>query len=643
MGSKERTIRTVRWMLSVLLVIAGLSGTWAWGQVASLAEPESSTGEPEKATLYASWLPVGAVHQPLFRSVDGGRTWQELTLPAGAAPVAWIAGDAGKLAVALEGGTVLNSVDSGDTWATAVEDLPVLSLAWGRHDDLYLGTEGQGIYHLASNGILTPVPGLPGDLEAAAVRHLDVTPDGRLFASTSSALLYTDDGGQTWTGTSPVGSEITALAVLDGERLYVGTATMGVYASADTGQTWKLASEGLGLAAGQMVRVTALRADPEASGVLYATVDHLVGSTHVHASASGAFVSLDGGVSWQALAGPTFPEAEPASGLVVVPGRPLHVQAVTGAGLQVYAPDLDAALAALESGVPAAQTAAARLLGVARVQDPGTAAALVRALSDPDPGVSLAASRALGRIGNPETIGALLVAMDHPSKQVCLGAARALGMMQATAAVEPLSTMFLSGEGLAVTVAAEALGHIATAEALATVLEPLSDLTMTSQRHAALAALETAGEPAVEPLVALLDSDSSHIRRNAAEALGWVAAPEATDALARALRNDRDATVREQAAWALGQIGDPSARMALARAEQRDSAAAVRARATSALARIPDDVQASASWPARWAPALSRLEPLRWLLLVLSLVGAACLATGPDRWSLVPALRRSSQ
>jgi hypothetical protein len=37
MKTKERAIRIVRWVLSVLLIVAGLSATWAWGQVAQLA------------------------------------------------------------------------------------------------------------------------------------------------------------------------------------------------------------------------------------------------------------------------------------------------------------------------------------------------------------------------------------------------------------------------------------------------------------------------------------------------------------------------------------------------------------------------------------------------------------------------------
>ena len=642
MKSKERTIRIVRWMLSVLLVVAGLSATWAWGQVAQLAESETGSPESGVGALFATWKPADADRELLFRSTDDGQTWQVLTLPVGTEPTAWIARAPADITVALDDGTVLRSADGGDTWAVqAVDHLTLLSLAWGLHDDLYLGTDGQGMYRLDANGILSAVSGLPSGLAAAPIRHLAMTAEGRLIAASRDTLFYSDDGGRTWASSSPVDSGITALAAIDSQNVYVGTETMGLYKASDGGHTWQLVSDGLGLAAGQLVRITALRADPNNRDVLYATVDHLVGATQVHASAAGAFVTTDGAASWQPLSGPAFPAARHAFSLVVLPDKPLQVQAVTGEGLQDYAPDVVAALATLAADDPAAQASAARLLGFARVQDPQVATALLTALTAADPGVSLAASRALGRIGNPESIGGLLVALDHPSEQVRLGAARALGMMRAEAAVEPLSNMFLGGEGLSVSVAAEALGRIGTPRALEALLQPLADLTMTGQRHAALSALETAGAPAAEPLVALLESPSGHVRRNAAEALGWVASPSATEALARVLRQDRDAAVRQRAAWALGQIRDLSATVALERAELRDPVASVRAEAASALTRLPDGASEAAGWPARWAPTLSRLEPLRWLLLGLSLVGATWLAAGRERLSPLPVPRRS--
>jgi len=429
--------------------------------------------------------------------------------------------------------------------------------------------------------------------------------------------------------------------VPDARQVYIGTETAGVYRSLDAGQSWQPAREGLGLAAGQMVKVTALRADPERPGVLYATVDHVLGSTQVHASAAGAFVSLDGGASWQPLAGPSFPEAQHASSLVLLPASPLHVHAVTAGGLQAYAPDVAAALAALESPEPAGRAAAAQLLGLARTEE--AAGPLLAALTDADPAVSLAAARALGQIADPATAGPLLVALKHPSLQVRTGAARALGMMGADAAVEPLRAMLLAGEGQEVAVAAEALGQIGSPAAVEALLVPLSDLSMTPRRHAALGALETVGQPAVDPLVERLDSDSSHIRRNAAEALGWVGELSAVEPLAYALKHDRDAEMRARSAWALGQIGDPAAHNALLRASEDDTALRVREQASQALAQLGEGAgqrARAAGWPRNWAPALNRLQPLRWLFLISSLAGAAWLALGQGRLSPLPLLRR---
>jgi HEAT repeat protein len=272
------------------------------------------------------------------------------------------------------------------------------------------------------------------------------------------------------------------------------------------------------------------------------------------------------------------------------------------------------------------------MLGIAQTKEAGTA--LLNALGDPEPGVSSAAARALGRIAAPETAGALLVALDHPSEQVRIGAAQALGMMGANAAVEPLRAMLLDGEGLEISVAAEALAQIGSQEAIDALLVPMGDLSLTARRHAAMAALETMAGAAAEPLTDLLDSPSAHVRRNAAETLGWSlgdaggsAPASATRALARTLHRDGDASVRAQAAWALGEIGATETRSSLAEAESSDPALSVRAEARAALARIPAERQLAASW----ASTLNQLQPLRWLLLALSLAGAGWLAMAGGR------------
>jgi hypothetical protein len=138
------------------------------------------------------------------------------------------------------------------------------------------------------------------------------------------------------------------------------------------------------------------------------------------------------------------------------------------------------------------------------------------------------------------------------------------------------------------------------------------------------------------PLVAMLDSQDAHARRNASQALGWIGSSSATEALVQALKKDGDATVRGQAAWALGEIGDPAARRTLERAQLRDPAVEVQTAAEWALSRVPVHPVASVGWATRWAPVVSRLQPMRWLVLALSLAGAIWLMMGGRQRLTVP-------
>lgn len=634
----KRLVRSIRWLLSVILVVAGLSVTWAWGQVARLAEPLPAV-EFQPSPLYAAWQPADAEQPGLFRSLDEGATWQPLALPEGAAPVAWAYDGGNRLAVALDDGALLRSEDRGDAWAGVAAGLPVLSLAWGDGGDLYLGTEEQDVYRLAADGSLTTMTATPEDLARSPVQHLAWVA-GRLYAATPTLLFHTDDDGQTWGQSAPVPGGISALAATGRSMVFAGSGTDGVYRSADAGQTWQPALEGLGLAAGQMVQITALRADPQEPGLLYAAVSYGVGSTHIHFSAMGTFVTLNSGTAWQPLDGPAFPEAEHAADLVVAAGRPLYVQAVTVDGLQGYTPNVAAALDALESDEGSSRASAARLVGLARAQEAGDA--LLAALADPEPAVGLAAAEALGRIADPGTAGSLLVALEHPEEQVRLNAARALGMMGAEAAVEPLRAMLLAGSRLEIRMAGEALGRIGSPAAVDALLAALAVPAPTARWHVAMSALETMGEPATGPLAAALEGENVYLRRSAAQALGWIGSPAATATLVEAL-TDEDEQVRGQAAWALGEVGDPAARTALERVQTRDTAATVQAAAGAALVRIEQHPVVAAGWPATWAPALQQLQGVRWLILALSLAGAAWLAMSNTQLVFLPALQRTAR
>jgi photosystem II stability/assembly factor-like uncharacterized protein len=221
MSKKTKLNRTVRWILSVTLIVLGLSVTWAWGQVARLAEPSGGEMSPQPAALYAVWQAEGSGQAGLFRSADKGESWQAVALPESGAPVAWAYDGGDRLAVVVDGGSLFLSEDRGDNWATVGDSLPILSLAWSQDGVLYAGTDQKGIYRLASDGSLTAMQAAPAELALAAVQDL-TSAGGRLYAATPSTLFYTEDGGQTWVKSMPVPGSISALAATDRDTVYVG-------------------------------------------------------------------------------------------------------------------------------------------------------------------------------------------------------------------------------------------------------------------------------------------------------------------------------------------------------------------------------------------------------------------------------------
>jgi len=109
---------------------------------------------------------------------------------------------------------------------------------------------------------------------------------------------------------------------------------------------------------------------------------------------------------------------------------------------------------------------------------------------------------------------------------------------------------------------------------------------LTAQRHNAQRELESAGVEAVPALLVALRSDNAAMRRNAADMLGFIAAPLASGGLQYALANDVVPAVRRNSAWSLGEINSFASIADLQRAAVLDSNALVRQTAQDSLARM---------------------------------------------------------
>lgn len=118
---------------------------------------------------------------------------------------------------------------------------------------------------------------------------------------------------------------------------------------------------------------------------------------------------------------------------------------------------------------------------------------------------------------------------------------------------------------------------------------------LTTSRQEAQRNLELMGETAVPQLLVALRSNNATQRRNAADMLGFIASPQAADALRETLRSDSVAAVRRTAAWALGEIKAASAIHDLQQATITDRSPIVRGSAADSLARIRTTLAKAAS------------------------------------------------
>ena len=281
-------------------------------------------------TLYAGVRADPVAAGELYRSTDGGDSWQRLDtgIPptVGGEPLALsaliFAHDGSVLAGVYYGveegaGAVYRSVDGGDTWqpvgsgldATSVLALttaPVGSMAF------YAGTEG-GLWQIevAQGG-----PAEPGTWEGNGPRGgrsltLAVSPDfandGLAFTGewiqhkgggqSGLGILRSDDEGQTWQPSSSGTENIAYSSALHDfafspdfatDRIVFAATWGGLFRSTDGGQTWPWVSR--------------LYTGPFGSIGSVAVAPDFGSSGHVLATSGwgGVYVSQDGGIHWTA-------------------------------------------------------------------------------------------------------------------------------------------------------------------------------------------------------------------------------------------------------------------------------------------------------------------------------------------------------
>lgn len=265
----------------------------------------------------------------VYKSVDGGRTWQ------------WVTVHDGKRWVNMDYGWIT-------FWGCAVECLAISPadpdrLAFGTSGHLFVTYDG-GQSWQQRYCVQFPDGRFRGNgLEVTCVN--DIVPDparkGRIyFCYADIGLLISDDGGQTfWRSHEGMKAEGNCFTVVvDPKRPNTIWAATGQWAwnegyicrSDDGGKSWRLVGEpATGLPNGQVRRIVLDLSSPVTSRRLLATVN-----------GHGFFESRDGGISWRCINGNLPQEAtKQPRGILLNPRNPNHIIVAcagtpeTGAGI----------------------------------------------------------------------------------------------------------------------------------------------------------------------------------------------------------------------------------------------------------------------------------------------------------------------
>jgi HEAT repeat protein len=296
---------------------------------------------------------------------------------------------------------------------------------------------------------------------------------------------------------------------------------------------------------------------------------------------------------------------------------------------------------------------------LAQLGGPDSAAALLAALDDDVRTVRMEAALGLGKIGDVRAVDALADAVDRKrSKEAraAMDVAVALG----PPAVAPLARTLRHNSWAARAWAAEALGRIGDAAAVAPLAETLGDQCAIVRDNAADALVllwgsvsQSSRSATLAPVRSLLDHADGVIRATAADVLRRIGDPVAAACLIQHIETAQDPEAGTEAVEALIGIGDPTAAgplLVFIRHRADGSLSAVADRLEETLGRSPDLGEVTALYRVlrgQWQK-VNDVSVLRACLEsdyeLYEAARAYCFATGaPTRLDEIDPLRRDPE
>lgn len=305
------------WALTDTAVIRTTDGGSSW----LMASPSGLSGSPSSAFFLdasTAWLAVMGADPTtgtLFHTTDGGASWSSAAVPFGGGSLKFTDPLHGWELVGLSAGmsheavAVYRTSDGGTTWTRAIIDDPSVS---GYSDSLPLVGDKNGISALdAAHAWVTGTQPSDDFIYVYATQdggtswiHQNFSiPSGyspaqtsanlpvffgsnqavlpvMLFSNNNASVFYvSQDGGQTWTATTPV-AQGGFLAVASASDFFVWDGGTSLNASQDAGANWTTITPNVklkdNLVSFQFVNATtgwALTSDANSHHILYKTTD----------------------------------------------------------------------------------------------------------------------------------------------------------------------------------------------------------------------------------------------------------------------------------------------------------------------------------------------------------------------------------
>lgn len=253
-------------------------------------------GNPEKAPIYAATLAgkrvVAVGDYGMVIVSDDGKAFRQAKVPS-RSPLTGVFFLDAKLGWAVgHDGTVLNSIDGGDTWQVQREKRgqdQVLMSVWFENAEhgLAIGQFGLAVETLDGGKSWQERSLVEGEAGERHLMQLVAAGNGLLLvAAEAGTILRSEDAGKTWQAiqTDNKGSFWTGAALADGSLLMAGMRGH-VYRSEDRGVNWKEIPSGT---------------QQSFTGIVQRPDD----SVHVVGLAGASLLSQDGGKSFKSLPRP---------------------------------------------------------------------------------------------------------------------------------------------------------------------------------------------------------------------------------------------------------------------------------------------------------------------------------------------------